>query len=71
MMEDRRVHNQKAWVPMLLTELGIVMDVKPLQYWKAEPVIPIVPSFSTMLVLVGMVPLYVYATLPAYTTPLG
>ena len=62
---------RKAEEPMLVTLLGIVMLVKPLQPKKAESAMPRVPSLITIEVLLGIVPLYLYATLPAYTSPSG
>ena len=56
---------------MLVTLSGIVMLVRPVQPEKAEPAMPNVPSFNTIEVLLGKVPLYSYATLPAYTSPSG
>ena len=62
---------ENAQPPMLVTLLGMVTDISPLQSWNAEGVIATVPSFKVTDVLAGMVPLYSYATLPAYTSPSG
>ena len=58
-----------AELPMLITLLGMSIDVRPLQPLNAEPAMPNVPSLRAILVLSGIVPLYLYATSPAYTTP--
>ena len=57
--------------PMLVTLFGMVADVSLLQPENASEAIPIVPSFNVIDVLSGMDPLYLYATLPAYTSPSG
>ena len=56
---------------MVVTELGMVTLVRPVQPEKAEFAIALVPALRTMLVPFGMVPLYLYATRPAYTRPSG
>ncbi len=56
---------------MIFTLLGILIEVKPLHSENALAAIPKVPSFNDMLVLAGIVPLYLYATFPAYTSPSG
>ena len=56
---------EKAELPIEATELGIVTDVKPLQFWKQHGEIETVPSFMEINVPEGIMPLYVYATLPA------
>ena len=62
---------ENAYSPMLVTLLGMVTDVSLLQPWNAKLPIPTVPSLNVIDVLLGMVPLYMYATLPAYTSPSG
>ena len=56
---------QNAYSPIEVTELGIVTDVSPLQLSNAHTAMPSVPSFMIIEVLFGIVPLYLYATLPA------
>ena len=63
------VQPENAPSPMLVTLFGISMLVSPVQPENAEPAIPTVPSFIVTDVSLGMVPLYLYATLPAYTSP--
>ena len=53
----RPVQLEKAFAPILVTLLGIVMLVRPAQLEKAEPAIPTVPSFKTIDVFSGIVPL--------------
>ena len=48
----------KALEPILVTLSGIVMLVRPVRLEKAEPAIPTVPSFKTIDVFSGIVPLY-------------
>lgn len=54
---------------MLVTLFGILTDVKLLQLEKQEPQISTVPSLIDIFVLLGMLPLYLYATLPTYMSP--
>ncbi len=49
----------------------MVTLVNPLQSKNAPSAIPLVPAFSDMAVPFGMVPLYLYATSPAYRSPSG
>ena len=56
---------------MLVMLLGIVTLVSPVQPENALSPIPNVPSFMEIFVFSGIVPLYVYSTLPAYITPSG
>ena len=48
----------KASPSILVTELGMVTEVRPKQPEKADGVIPVVPSFMSIFVFEGMVPLY-------------
>ena len=56
---------RNAMSPIEVTELGMVTFVRPEQPLNALFVIPLVPSFRTILVPLGIVPLYLYATGPA------
>ena len=68
-MEERPLQPQKAPAPMSVTLLGIVIEARPVHFMKAASAIPTVPSLIFMDVLLGIVPLYLYAKLPAYTNP--
>ena len=48
----------KAPPPILVTEFGIVIEVRHVQPEKADSAMLFVPSFITIFVLVGIVPLY-------------
>ena len=61
----------KAIEPIDVTELGISIEVKPLQFLKHSPEIETVPSFKEIDVPAGIVPLYLYATLFIYIRPSG
>ena len=54
----RPVQLLNAELPMLVTLSGIVTLVRPVQSLNAESEILIVPFLTTMLVSVGIVPLY-------------
>lgn len=56
--EVRFEHFAKVPSPIYLSELGIVIEVSSEQFKKADPAIPIVPSFIIRFVFVGIVPLY-------------
>ena len=56
---------------MLVTLLGIVIEVRLEQLENALPAIPIVPSLIEIDVFDGIQPLYLYATFPAYISPSG
>ena len=57
--------------PIDVTLFGISMFVKPPQAKNAEPEISTVSSFKVIFVFLGISPLYLYATFPAYTNPSG
>ena len=57
------VQPENAELPILVTPLGMVIEVKPVQLENAEPEIETVPSFTSILVPAGIVPLYLYNTL--------
>ena len=59
------LHPENAQLPISVTEFGIVTDVSPLQFSNAELAMTRVPSFMAIDVFSGIVPLYLYATLPA------
>jgi hypothetical protein len=67
----KRVQSLNASLPMFVTELGMYTLVKPMLAENALSAIPFVPSLSVMDVSLVIPPLYLYATSPAYTTPLG
>ena len=71
LIEVREEQPLKALLPMLVTLLGMVSEVSPEQPEKAEGAILTIPSSTAILVLAGMVPLYLYNTLPTYITPSG
>jgi hypothetical protein len=48
----------KAHSPIFVTEFGIVIEDKFEQLLKAPSAIPFVPSFITICVFAGIVPLY-------------
>jgi len=56
--EVRLEHPSKAEYSILFTELGMVMEVRPEQPENAPPEIPVVPSFISIFVFEGIVPLY-------------
>ena len=56
---------QNAYSPIEVTELGIVTDVSPLQPENAPSAMPRVPSLMVIEVLSCILPLYLYAILPA------
>ena len=56
---------------MPVTLLGIATEVRPEQFVNAEELISTVPCSIAMLVFSGIVPLYLYATLPKYISPSG
>ena len=64
-IEVRPEQPEKAELPILVTELGIVIEVRPTHDAKAAAAIPFVPPFTTIIVFVGIVPLYLYRTRPA------
>ena len=64
-IDVRPLQPEKAEYPMLVTLLGMVIDVRPLQPSKADSPMPNVPSSSVILVPVAIVPLYLYAIIPA------
>ena len=68
-IDVRPLQPEKAELPMDVTLLGIVSVVSPLQPSKARAAIPNVPSSKVIDVPLVIVPLYLYATLPAYTSP--
>ena len=70
-MEVRPEQPENALVPMQVTLDGIVTEVNLEQPENAFSAMPFVPSMIVMFVLVGIVPLYLYATFPAYTSPSG
>lgn len=48
--------------PILITELGIVTEISSVHPKNALPAIPLVPSFTVMIVFSNIVPLYEYNT---------
>ena len=62
MTEERPAQPLKAMVPMVVTELGMVIEVKPLQPSKAPELTDTTPFFIATEVLLGISPLYLYAT---------
>ena len=58
MMEVIPEQPEKAEPPIFVTELGMVSEVRSEQPLKAEAAIPVVPSFISIFVLEGIVPLY-------------
>ena len=69
--EVRPEQPEKALPPIDVTLLGMVSEVRPEQPEKALPAIPNVPSCNVIDVFSGIVPIYLYATLPAYIKPSG
>ena len=55
--EVRLVQRLNAYPPILVTLLGIVIEVKLAQLSNARPEIETVPSFTSILVPSGIVPL--------------
>ena len=70
-MIERLVQPRKASSPMVVTLSGIIMLFNPLQLTNVELLMEIVSLFKVIEVFSGIVPLYLYATLPAYTSPSG
>ena len=56
---------------MSITLYGISIEINPSQLLQAKLVILTVPSFIIIDVSFGIVPLYLYATLPIYIKPSG
>ena len=67
----RPVQLLNARSPILVTLFGISIEIRLLQFINVPYAIPNVPSSIVILVLAGIVPLYIYATFPAYTNPSG
>ena len=64
MIEVRPEQPENALVPIVVTELGNVTEIRPLQPKKVLGLIDTIPSFMTIDVLLGISPLYSYATFP-------
>ena len=64
-IEVKPLHQRKAPSPIVVTEHGMVTEVKPEQPMKAQLAIPTQPAFKTIEMPLGIVPLYLYATIPA------
>lgn len=70
-IDVKSLQHSNAQSPMVVTELGIVIDFSLKHIEKQLLVISVVPSFIIILVPSGISPLYLYATEPAYTNPSG
>jgi len=57
-IEVRPEQLKNAPFPILVTELPIMIEVRPKQLLKAKLAMPFIPSFTTIFVFVGIVPLY-------------
>ena len=64
----RPLHPQKAFFPILVTEFGIVTDVKPLQNLKASPILVTVYSSSFTFIEDGIIMLPEYFPSPTVTS---
>ena len=69
--EVKPLQPEKALTPIEVTELPMVTEVKPVHRKKQPSAIPVHPLISTIDVPFGIIPLYSYATIPAYTIPSG
>ena len=63
------VHLQKVPTSIRFTLFGITISVRLVQSENAYLEILFVSCLNSIFVFLGISPLYVYATLPAYTTP--
>ena len=68
-IDVKPVQSWNAALPIVVTLLGISIDIMFIQLEKARSAIPTVSSLRCIAEPTGIDPLYVYATLPAYTTP--
>ena len=62
--EVRPEQPEKAFQPIVVTELGMVMEVSHLQPSKAHGLIDTVPFLMLTAVLLAISPLNLYATFP-------